>query len=1023
MEGFFSSVRALTRWAPVLVVSCVLNSNCFAEARTSPPLEITKVDALPVLLLGEKTGREQPVVVELNVLAGRSSRNLKISGQVSAVHFEQEITVPKEGGHRTALLRVPYVATDHELEFSIAEGQKIFAQQKMTLSPVADFVFYLFPSSHLCVAYENSMLVDHDDLAYVVGQAIQNLERYPEATFTIEFAWGLKLYWDKFPEKRELVKRLVREGRLEIGGRFAPNLQEGQDEESLARQIAETQWWLRETFGRQASVAVDWDLPVLFPQSAQLYREGGLRGWVTGAYLGFDENKEQPPIATRDGSPFYKYVSPDGTSVPVMAPVKSLHEHYLNSEIVGEFGANRNGGGLLQTVPQALTAENLQQLSDLVRRAQSKTGMNFLAGTAGMSDQATPKEKLYQQAKIWNALFLSPRVEFISAGDAFAKAELTGKVVDRLEGEIPFWLRNFSNTLGLRPHINQAATSLRTAETLAALDSLTLGSLYPRESINAAWLELLRTQQHEEFETRVSPAGDVLDWSHANLDRVDAVAHSVTNLAMRDLASRIKYASLGQPVVVFNHLNWDVRETVFVKLPWKKNFKLLNGAGDVVPALISDSGDGSTISFVADVPPIGYATYYLATTNSGIASSGPGDAGNTIENEFYKITVNEKTGLITSLYDKRLARDLVDPAKPAGGFRIVWDDGGSPATWSLSRPNGKVWKQEDYPNSKVTRQTTPASQELVVRGPLLGDGDAKFGEFREVRYRLSPGVDHLELEARYYWGPDVNKTKRAWLMFDLPLALPQLETTYGSPYTAVPYREFSWDHSGLQRIRSMQDWCSVYAPAADTAVDIAGPSGLIEVRPEGLTLALLSRHGSEPAETAIGIDGEHSFQYALRSHKGDWRAGNTVRLGTEHRAGVQPLLAVLGTAREGNFLPPQRSLLSIGGEHVVITALKQAHDGHELLLRLYEAQGKPGTVGLGDASGDNILHASKSNLLEDVLEPLDGEQIKHIELRPWQILSLRMTPVSRGAEVDPNWKRNWKAAPVVEIETTLGPVH
>ena len=175
----------------------------------------------------------------------------------------------------------------------------------------------------------------------------------------------------------------------------------------------------------------------------------------------------------------------------------------------------------------------------------------------------------------------------------------------------------------------------------------------------------------------------------------------------------------------------------------------------------------------------------------------------------------------------------MDPAKPAGGFRIVWDDGGSPATWSLSRPNGKVWKQEDYPNSTVTMQTTPVGQELIVRGPLLGMVRAKFGEFREVRYRLSPGVDHVELEVRYYWGPDVNKTKRAWIMFDLPLALPQLETTR-FPYTAVPYREFSWDHSGLQRIRSMQDWCSVYAPTADTAVDIAGPSGLIEVRPDGL---------------------------------------------------------------------------------------------------------------------------------------------------------------------------------------------
>ena len=67
------------------------------------------------------------------------------------------------------------------------------------------------------------------------------------------------------------------------------------------------------------------------------------------------------------------------------------------------------------------------------------------------------------------------------------------------------------------------------------------------------------------------------------------------------------------------------------------------------------------------------------------------------------------------------------------------------------------------------------SQELVVRGRLLGEGDAKSGEFREVRYRLSPGADHVELEVRHYWGPDVNKTKRAWRMIDLRLELPQLD--------------------------------------------------------------------------------------------------------------------------------------------------------------------------------------------------------------------------------------------------------
>ena len=240
------------------------------------------------------------------------------------------------------------------------------------------------------------------------GRLFPTEERYPEATFTVEFAWGLKSDWDKFPEKRELVKRLVREGRLEIGGRFAPNLQEGQMKRVSPGKSPKPNggcprniWPTGERGGGLGPAST---LPTIRSTLSRRWTAG-----PTGAYLGFDENKEQPPIATREGSPFYKYVSPDVTSVPVMAPVTSLHEHYLNSEIVGEFSANRNGGGVLQTVPQALMAENLQQLADLVRRAESKTGMNFLAGTAGMSDQATPKEKLYQQAKTWNTLFLSPR--------------------------------------------------------------------------------------------------------------------------------------------------------------------------------------------------------------------------------------------------------------------------------------------------------------------------------------------------------------------------------------------------------------------------------------------------------------------------------------------------------------------------------------------------------------------------------------------------------------------------------------
>ena len=84
-------------WRSFADIVVILSDNCV-------------VDPLPLLLLGEKTGREQPIVVELNVPLGRASRNLKINGEVSAVRFEQEIVVPKTGGHLTVLLRVPVMS-------------------------------------------------------------------------------------------------------------------------------------------------------------------------------------------------------------------------------------------------------------------------------------------------------------------------------------------------------------------------------------------------------------------------------------------------------------------------------------------------------------------------------------------------------------------------------------------------------------------------------------------------------------------------------------------------------------------------------------------------------------------------------------------------------------------------------------------------------------------------------------------------------------------------------------------------
>jgi len=232
-------------------------------------------------------------------------------------------------------------------------------------------------------------------------------------------------------------------------------------------------------------------------------------------------------------------------------------------------------------------------------------------------------------------------------------------------------------------------------------------------------------------------------------------------------------------------------------------------------------------------------------------------------------------------------------------------------------------------------------------------------------------------------------------MFDLPVALGNAHATYGSPYSAVEYHEFWGDQPTLKRIRTMHNWCDLYDADMGIGVTVAGPSTQVELRPDGVAIALISRHGETPGDRCIGLDGGHSFHYALCAHRSDWRESQAVRFGAAHEAGGSPLRAVLASPRGGNF-PPTQSLLRLKGEHVVVTALKQAHEGEDLVLRLYEAEGQPSEVGIADARQQDIVKAWKSNILEEVPEPLEPAALARVPLKPWEILSLRLKLASRG---------------------------
>ena len=165
---------------------------------------------------------------------------------------------------------------------------------------------------------------------------------------------------------------------------------------------------------------------------------------------------------------------------------------------------------------------------------------------------------------------------------------------------------------------------------------------------------------------------------------------------------------------------------------------------------------------------------------------------------------------------------------------------------------------------------------------------------------------------------------------------------------------------------------------------------------------------------------------SLTSHAGTWENGDW-RFGWERFGGWNELIAVNADPRY-DILPPAQSLLHVGPDHVVLSALKMAHDSEDLIVRVYDPKGcqsnmtigllapfiafRPYEIGLHRLSGAPLPHrtlaplvpveAWQTNMLEDREQQVPVRQLAEaVELAPHEIKTLRLQlPVITRGDVD-----------------------
>ena len=133
-------------------------------------------------------------------------------------------------------------------------------------------------------------------------------------------------------------------------------------------------------------------------------------------------------------------------------------------------------------------------------------------------------------------------------------------------------------------------------------------------------------------------------------------------------------------------------------------------------------------------------------------------------------------------------------------------------------------------------------------------------------------------------------------------------------------------------------------------------------------LLLASRTSCHWEGNEYSQEGNHSYHNILTSNKTGDITGK--RIAEQHN---EPMHVIVYPDKSSNaFLPESTSFFNIDKENIWVTTIKKAEDSDELIIRMYDTEGRNTTVGLHSFFNiDNIQH---TNIIEE--NPMPVSEIK-----------------------------------------------
>jgi alpha-mannosidase len=344
-----------------------------------------------------------------------------------------------------------------------------------------------------------------------------------------------------------------------------------------------------------------------------------------------------------------------------------------------------------------------------------------------------------------------------------------------------------------------------------------------------------------------------------------------------------------------------------------------------------------------DVPPVGYATYYVRPSPRPAAPDTTSAPAGILQNRYYRVFLSE--GGVRQIIDAELNKEILNTEKFLGGelftMQSVGEDAGEwsepqqPTMEGFEKVSAyrPLWRLVE---SGPVRQVVEFRQEInhvtVAQRVIL------YAELKQIDFETSllkwDGAKYREFRLAFPF-----KVQQGRVAYEVPFGTVEVGNT---EMKGAAGERYTTEVSSLHP-RSIQNWIGVsdneigITLSSSVAVwDYHDPTDQPLSSPLLQPVLLASRRSCHGAGPWYLQAGDHHYRFSLTTHRPGWRNGRRSGVGAN-----TPFAVVFNPAiAERPSLPEEKAFFSMSVENIALSTMKKCEDDDNVVLRLYEDAGK-----------------------------------------------------------------------------------